>query len=98
VLADDVQPAQYYDFVDMLDDDELGRFSLHNGVSLSFDPFVLTLFNTLRLSGGDDDESLIDGKWESLALVPAMDESNPNDYFLFVGVSASHCSLESSYL
>ncbi|KAK7062699.1 hypothetical protein VNI00_000187 [Paramarasmius palmivorus] len=34
-------------------------------------------------NGGDDDETLIVGKWESLALAPAGDPSFPDDYFLF---------------
>ncbi|ESK92500.1 membrane autotransporter barrel domain protein [Moniliophthora roreri MCA 2997] len=34
-------------------------------------------------NGGDDDETLIVGKWESLALAPAGDPAFPNDYFLF---------------
>ncbi|KAF9261627.1 hypothetical protein L218DRAFT_869593 [Marasmius fiardii PR-910] len=34
-------------------------------------------------NGGDFDETLIDGKWESLALAPVNDLLFPNDYFLF---------------
>ncbi|KAF9002928.1 esterase-like activity of phytase-domain-containing protein [Cyathus striatus] len=34
-------------------------------------------------NGSPDDETLIDAKWESLALAPVNDPSLPNDYFLF---------------
>ncbi|KAL0581259.1 hypothetical protein V5O48_000742 [Marasmius crinis-equi] len=34
-------------------------------------------------NGGDFDEQLIDGKWESLAIAPVDDPESPNDYFLF---------------
>ena len=34
-----------------------------------------------------NDETLIDAKWESLALAPCDDAANPNDYFLFTAVS-----------
>lgn len=34
-------------------------------------------------SGGDFDATLIDAKWESLALVPCLDDTAPDDFFLF---------------
>lgn len=34
-----------------------------------------------------DDGTLLDAKWESLALAPVGDESFPNDFFLFTAVS-----------
>ncbi|KAF8160004.1 esterase-like activity of phytase-domain-containing protein [Crassisporium funariophilum] len=34
-------------------------------------------------NGSPDDETLIDAKWESLALAPAGDPAFPDDYFLF---------------
>jgi len=34
-----------------------------------------------------NDQTLIDGKWESLALAPVNDPAFPNDYFLFTVVS-----------
>ncbi|KAL0071104.1 hypothetical protein AAF712_001662 [Marasmius tenuissimus] len=34
-------------------------------------------------NGGDFDEKLIDGKWESLAIAPVEDPESPDDYFLF---------------
>lgn len=36
-----------------------------------------------NLPGGDFDTTLIDAKWESLALAPCLDRDAPNDYFLF---------------
>uniref|UniRef100_A0A8H7XLP0 Phytase-like domain-containing protein n=1 Tax=Psilocybe cubensis TaxID=181762 RepID=A0A8H7XLP0_PSICU len=45
--------------------------------------FVNFLDSTqLARFGSPDDETLIDAKWESLALAPANDPSFPNDYFL----------------
>jgi hypothetical protein len=35
-LEDDIKPAEYVDFIDMIDDDELERFGLHNGKHLDF--------------------------------------------------------------
>ena len=35
-----------------------------------------------------DDLTLIDGKWESLALAPVDDPAYPDDYFLFTVVRA----------
>ncbi|KAJ3974336.1 esterase-like activity of phytase-domain-containing protein [Lentinula raphanica] len=34
-------------------------------------------------NGGDEDSTLVNEKWESLALAPVNDPENPNDYFLF---------------
>ncbi|KAF8915283.1 esterase-like activity of phytase-domain-containing protein [Mucidula mucida] len=34
-------------------------------------------------NGGDNDETLIDAKWESLTIAPVGDADFPNDYFLF---------------
>ena len=34
-------------------------------------------------NGPEEDETLIVGKWESLALVSCQDTDNPDDYFLF---------------
>jgi hypothetical protein len=34
------------------------------------------------------DETLLDAKWESLALAPVGDSKNPDDYFLFTAVRA----------
>jgi len=50
--------------------------------------FVSLINNTqlarFGLHNGDpDDPTLIDGKWESLALAPCGDHKYPNDYFLF---------------
>lgn len=35
------------------------------------------------------DQTLIDAKWESLALAPVGDSASPDDYFLFTVVSFS---------
>ena len=43
--------------------------------------------NLIILIGKPNDQTLIDGKWESLALAPVNDPSFPNDYFLFTVVS-----------
>jgi hypothetical protein len=53
-----------------------------------YTPFVSLVDSTqLQRFGlhndGDFDETLIDAKWESLALAPAMDPAFPDDYFLF---------------
>ncbi|GAW00600.1 membrane autotransporter barrel domain protein [Lentinula edodes] len=34
-------------------------------------------------NGGDEDSTLVNEKWESLALAPVNDPANPDDYFLF---------------
>ncbi|KAJ4466302.1 esterase-like activity of phytase-domain-containing protein [Lentinula aciculospora] len=34
-------------------------------------------------NGGDEDSTLVNEKWESLALAPVNDSANPDDYFLF---------------
>ena len=36
-------------------------------------------------NGPADDLNTLSEKWESLALVPALDPKTPNDWFLFVG-------------
>jgi hypothetical protein len=41
--------------------------------------------------GKPDDQTLIDSKWESLALAPVDDPAFPNDYFLFTVVSPRYC-------
>ena len=38
-------------------------------------------------NGKPVDQTLINSKWESLALAPVGDRHNPNDYFLFTFVS-----------
>ena len=40
-----------------------------------------------------DDLTLIDGKWESLALAPVDDPAYPDDYFLFTVVRSPLLSL-----
>jgi hypothetical protein len=41
----------------------------------------------MRSVGAPNDQTLLDGKWESLALAPAGDPKFPDDYFLFTVVS-----------
>ena len=38
--------------------------------------------------GKPEDQTLIDAKWESLALAPCLDSDFPDDYFLFSAVRA----------
>ncbi|KAI0047867.1 hypothetical protein FA95DRAFT_1588967 [Auriscalpium vulgare] len=63
VLNNQIVPATYAGFVDMLNSTQLARFGLHNG-----DPA---------------DQTLIDAKWESIALASVGDHRFPDDYFLF---------------
>lgn len=37
-------------------------------------------------SGDPEDQTLIDAKWESIALAPVGDPQSPNDFFLFTAV------------
>ncbi|KAG8956580.1 hypothetical protein FRC04_000058 [Tulasnella sp. 424] len=61
-----------------------------NVVPATYTPFV-SLIDNSQLgrfglhNGGNFDQQLIDGKWESTALASCMDPKNPDDYFLFVG-------------
>ncbi|KXN82128.1 hypothetical protein AN958_03182 [Leucoagaricus sp. SymC.cos] len=64
-LDSSVTPAKYVSFISYVDDDQLGRFGLHND--------------------SPDDETLLNAKWESLALAPVGDSAFPDDYFLFTG-------------
>lgn len=48
------------------------------------DPTQLARFGLHN--GKPADATLIDAKWESLALAPVGDSANPNDYFLFTAV------------
>jgi hypothetical protein len=44
-----------------------------------------TQLNTFGLHNGDpNDRSNLSEKWEGMTLVPALDQTNPNDFFLFV--------------
>lgn len=49
------------------------------------DPVQLARFGLHN--GKPADQTLIDAKWESLALAPCNDSQFPNDYFLFTAVS-----------
>ena len=46
-------------------------------------------------NGKPADQTLIDAKWESLALAPVDDPAYPNDYFLFSAVCSSYTILTS---
>ena len=37
-------------------------------------------------TGDPVDQTLIDGKWESIALAPVGDPASPHDFFLFTAV------------
>lgn len=53
----------------------------------------------LNLRTGDPaDATLIDGKWESIALASVGDPEFPHDFFLFTAVSVWHILLKSGGL
>ncbi|KAK1227103.1 hypothetical protein PQX77_009936 [Marasmius sp. AFHP31] len=92
VLDSSIVPATYVSFVDYIDDKQLARFGLHNGTCAPPQAPIPIPRNSgstispplsLLLAGGDFDEKLIDGKWESLAIAPVEDPESPDDYFLF---------------
>ena len=89
VLDSSITPAEYVPFVNYLDPIQLARFGLHNGMS-PFCYHVCAFITHACLTGGAFDESLIDSKWESLALAPVGDPTFPNDYFLFTAVRSLH--------
>ncbi|KAF8887862.1 esterase-like activity of phytase-domain-containing protein [Gymnopilus junonius] len=56
------------------------------------DPVQLARFGLHN--GKPDDPTLIDGKWESLALAPVNDPAFPNDYFLFTAADNDFLSTQ----
>jgi hypothetical protein len=52
----------------------------------------------LNLNTAPGDINTLSEKWEALALVPALDPSAPNDYFLFIGNDNDFISGEGKYL
>ncbi|KAG9012829.1 hypothetical protein FRB94_004975 [Tulasnella sp. JGI-2019a] len=56
------------------------------------DPVQLARFGLHN--GGNFNSTLIDGKWESLALAPALDPANPDDYFLFTAADNDFITLD----
>ncbi|KAG8884668.1 hypothetical protein FRB98_002268 [Tulasnella sp. 332] len=64
-----------------------------------YTPF-LSMISSTQLSrfglhnGGSINSTLIDGKWESLALAPALDPQNPDDYFLFTAADNDFITLD----
>lgn len=82
-LDKSITPGTYVDFVDFIDDTQLARFGVHNG-----EPSLLFYFRIISCShsGKPADQTLIDAKWESLALAPCLDPAFPDDFFLFTAV------------
>ncbi|TDL29854.1 hypothetical protein BD410DRAFT_44469 [Rickenella mellea] len=48
-------------------------------------------------NGSPADQTLIDAKWESLALAPVGDAKNPNDYFLFTAADNDFLTTEGKF-
>jgi hypothetical protein len=44
-------------------------------------------------NGDPADQTLIDAKWESLAVAPIMDDDFPHDFFVFTAVSSTSSSV-----
>jgi len=88
ILDPTITPATYVPFVNYLNATQLARFGLHNGTHFfqHYFSFILQALYMIR-KGDPNDPTLIDGKWESLALGPCDDPDFPNDYFLFTAVS-----------
>jgi hypothetical protein len=78
-----------------VDDDQLARFGLHNGKQILS---MMCIKSPDFYLDGDDDETLLDAKWEGFSLAPVGDEENPNDYFLFTAVSCVYFHLCASML
>ena len=55
--------------------------------------FVYSILLAIRINavtGDSDDDTLVDAKWESIALAPVGDPAFPHDYFLFTAVSYNY--------
>ncbi len=72
VLAPNITTVASVQFVNMLNTDQLTRFGLNLDADLADLPRTN---NRMTLSE----------KWEAIALAPVLDESSPQDFFLFVG-------------
>ncbi len=48
-------------------------------------------------TGGQADQTLIDAKWESIALVHAGDSAFPDDFFLFTAVRTIYRDFSMDY-
>jgi hypothetical protein len=84
-LDGSITPAEYVSFLNIVNNTQLARFGLHNGTTFaSFRRFSF-LIPSMK-TGKPNDPTLIDGKWESIALAPVNDPAFPDDYFLFTGV------------
>jgi len=91
VLDSSITAAEYVSFVNYIDPVQLARFGLHNG---KLTPVPRSSECSLCLYhphiGKPNNPTLIDAKWESLALAPTGDLEFPDDYFLFTAVGNSH--------
>lgn len=85
VLDSSMTPVTYIPFVNILNSTQLARFGLHNG-TLCHGSARKTMLTSLRGTGDPSDATLIDGKWESIALTSVDDPTFPDDYFLFTAV------------
>lgn len=94
-LDKSVTAAKYTSFVSLIDSTELARFGLHNGMLALHS---LRSATECRASGSPEDNTLINAKWESIALAPVGDPSFPHDYFLFTAVSTSHNIVRRAYI
>ncbi len=69
-LAAGITPAQSVELVNIINPGQLNKFGMSTGTT-AVHPVVPT--------------NLVSEKWESLGLLPTLEEDKPNDYFLFIG-------------
>ncbi|MFA5120835.1 esterase-like activity of phytase family protein [Zavarzinia sp.] len=69
VLDPSITPVEFGELVNMLNTTQLARFGLN--------------IDTSSPKGGTN--LTLSEKWEAMALLPALDEAHPQDFFLFVG-------------
>lgn len=86
-LNSTITPANYVSFVSYVNQTQLSRFGLHDG-EIKIASSCVELPIIMVDLGDPDDPTLIDAKWESLALAPCDDPKYPDDYFLFTAVSS----------
>ena len=77
-LKDGIEPAEFCPFLDLINEEGLNRFGLHNGGK----------YDTLRL--GD--------KWESLALVPVLEEGGNNDSYFLISLGDNDFVTQDGYM
>lgn len=85
-LDDGINPANYVSFVSFIDSVQLARFGIHNGSCFMLYTHSAPCSSQRDIPGKPVDQTLIDAKWESLALAPVGDSDYPDDYFLFTAV------------